>query len=485
MSKAGILIVEDSFIVSYHLQKTLENEGYKVLTHVDTGEKGLEFLKTNKADLVLMDVMLNGEMDGIEAATIIKKKYDIPVVYITALSDKDTVFRAKITEPYGFLTKPFEDREICTTIEMAIYKHDIELRLKQSEDKYFSTVRSISDAVVTINGDFQITYMNPSAESVTGWVLGDALGLTIEKVLQLKDADTEQFNVNPVQCSLKSSRMNSMPDGLILRSRDNYLKPIGEGSMSPIIDKSGRFSGMVLVFKDISEKLAHDRLVKELDTQRLAGLLQGQERERSRIAKDLHDGLGQMLNAIKMHVNFIVKDKPGANDLNKLIDEAIIESVRISENLLPSKLKDFDLATCIRSLCKQLSISTHSRIYFQSLGRSTELEQSQKINFYRIAQEGINNAIKHANANTINVLLDEESHRIQLSIEDDGRGMNLNTVWYDHHAHHGLVNMRERIEIMGGKLTMESDPNRGTLIVAEAPLLHVKPHEQIIGSAKS
>src|SRR5690242_502912 len=112
MSKAGILIVEDSFIVSYHLQKTLENEGYKVLTHVDTGEKGLEFLKTNKADLVLMDVMLNGDMDGIEAATIIKKKYDIPVVYITALSDKDTVFRAKITEPYGFLTKPFEDREI-------------------------------------------------------------------------------------------------------------------------------------------------------------------------------------------------------------------------------------------------------------------------------------------------------------------------------------------------------------------------------------
>ncbi len=145
LSKAGILIVEDSFIVAYHLQTTLESEGFRVLSTQDSGEGALEFIEKQRPDLVLMDIMLNGRMDGIETARIIKLRYNLPIIYITALTDKDTIQRAKITEPYGYLTKPFEDREIFTVIEMALYKHDIETRLRQSEEKHF-TARSISDA---------------------------------------------------------------------------------------------------------------------------------------------------------------------------------------------------------------------------------------------------------------------------------------------------------------------------------------------------
>src|SRR6218665_1518222 len=140
MSKAGILIVEDSFIVAYHLQATLESEGYTVLNRCDSAEAALQFVESSRPDLVLMDIMLSGHMDGIEAASVLKSTYNVPVVYITALTDKNTIGRAKVTEPYGFLTKPFEDREIFTVIEMALYKHDIESRLKQSEERYFSTV---------------------------------------------------------------------------------------------------------------------------------------------------------------------------------------------------------------------------------------------------------------------------------------------------------------------------------------------------------
>src|SRR5882672_4927030 len=114
MSKASILIVEDSFIVAYHLQATLESEGYQVLDKCDSGETALQSVELQKPDLVLMDIMLNGKMDGIEAASILKSKFNIPVIYITALTDKDTIARAKVTEPYGYLTKPFEDREIFT-----------------------------------------------------------------------------------------------------------------------------------------------------------------------------------------------------------------------------------------------------------------------------------------------------------------------------------------------------------------------------------
>jgi signal transduction histidine kinase len=201
----------------------------------------------------------------------------------------------------------------------------------------------------------------------------------------------------------------------------------------------------------------------------VAALMEGQEQERSRIARDLHDGLGQMLNAIKMNINFLGKNDPKLNSLFHLIDEAIQESIRISENLLPSKLKDFDLATCLRSLCNSISKTSETPIIFESFGDSRYIEQAQKVNFYRIAQEAINNALKHAEAASINIQLNEDEDRIELTIEDDGKGFEKN-LSYDQSQHHGLVNMKERAEIMGGKLSIESDAARGTLIIIEAPV---------------
>jgi signal transduction histidine kinase len=239
--------------------------------------------------------------------------------------------------------------------------------------------------------------------------------------------------------------------------------------MSPVINNKGKFTGLVIIFKDLSEKMAHEKLVKDFEKKHLAALLEGQELERSRIAKDLHDGLGQMLNAIKMNVAVIGKKNEKENNLSQLIDEAIQESVRISENLLPSKLKDFDLATCLRSLCNSIESTSRTPVSFEAFGESGEVGQTQKINFYRIAQEAINNAIKHAEAGTISVQLNEEQNIIQMMIEDDGKGFEKNKN-YDQSRHHGLVNMQERAAIMGGKLTIESDADRGTLIIVEAPV---------------
>jgi PAS domain S-box-containing protein len=468
LSKAKILIVEDSFIVAYHLQATLQSEGYEVIGMEDSGENALTFLQNKKPDLVLMDIMLNGDLDGIETARIVRLKYNLPVIYITALTDKDTIQRAKITEPFGYLTKPFEDREIFTVIEMALYKHDIESRLRRSEEKYFSTLRSISDAVIVIDQHYKITYLNPSAEVISGWVLLEGQGRSIFDVLKLRNSETDEYPVNPIQCLLGTGRVNSLPENLVLISKHDAQKFVGEGSMSPVIDNKGNLIGLVLIFKDVTQKMEHEKLLKNFEKERLTALLEGQEKERSRIAKDLHDGLGQMLTAIKMNIKISFNDDDCADNLYKLIDEAIVESVRISENLLPSKLKDFDLATCINSLCNQMKKSTNIDIAFESSGVPRNIEHNQKINFYRIAQEAINNAIKHASANMITVQLFEEDGNIRLSIEDDGTGISsLQDVSF--HGQNGLVNMRERTEIMSGKLSIESDRDRGTLIIAEAP----------------
>jgi PAS domain S-box-containing protein len=467
VSKASILIVEDSFIVAYHLKTTLESEGYHVLATQDSGEGALEFMKRQRPDLVLMDIMLNGLMDGVETARIIKLEYNVPIIYITALTDRDTIQRAKITEPYGYLTKPFEDREIFTVIEMALYKHNIESRLRKSEEKYFATVKSISDAVVVLDQNFTITYMNPSAEQICDRKLQESLGKQLFALFDLKNTETGEYPVNPVQCLLDGKNVNAMPDNLVLIRKDKTERNIGEGSLSPILDAKEKCIGMVMIFKDITQKIAHESLLRNFEKERLAALLEGQEKERSRIAKDLHDGLGQMLTAIKMNITLMISQDNKAQDLLRLIDEAVQESVRISENLLPSRLKDFDLATCINTLCNQIHQSTRTRINFDALGETVILDQQQKIHFFRIAQEAINNAIKHAQASYITVQLTQDENNTILTVEDDGKG--IPTSQQFNSLRHGLANMRDRAHTMGGKLSIESDTNRGTLIIAEAP----------------
>lgn len=126
MEEARVLIVEDEGIVAKDLQGTLENLGYVVPDVVSSGEEAVQKAAEMQLDLVLMDIVLKGDMDGIEAAERIRARFGIPVVYLTAYADEDTLQRAKLTEPYSYILKPFEERELHIAIEMALYKHQIE-----------------------------------------------------------------------------------------------------------------------------------------------------------------------------------------------------------------------------------------------------------------------------------------------------------------------------------------------------------------------
>jgi PAS domain S-box-containing protein len=468
MAKARILIVEDSLIVAYHLRKTLEVEGYEVSGIESTGEHALLAIQRQVPDLVMMDIMLAGKMDGVEAAMQIRSKHRIPVVFLTALSDKDTIQRAKITEPFGFVTKPFEDREIFTVIEMALYKHGIEMRLRQSEEKYVSTVNAISDTVVTIDQNFNISYINPSGIKLLGYSGDQLQGRNFFDTIVLKDSSSGETSINPFHIALDSQHGNALPPNLLIQEKEAGEIPI-EGSVSPVIDSKGSITGLLMIFKDISQKVAHEKLLREFEKRHLAAILEGQEQERSRIAKDLHDGLGQMLTALKMQIRLTRIDEQHAASLYRMIDESIQESIRISENILPAKLRDFDLATCLRSLCNGINSASVIPVSFESFGQSLPIGQTQKVNLYRITQEAVNNAIKHSQADSISVQLNEDENFIQLTIEDDGRGFSTGLP-LDQSVHHGLANMRERAEIMGGTFTIESDKDRGTLIIIEAPL---------------
>lgn len=136
----NILVVEDESIVAKDIQFCLKKLGYEVVGVVDTGERAIEIAKEKSPDLIMMDIMLKGDISGIEAAEAIRQDADIPVIFLTAYTDKDTVNKAKEAEPYGYIIKPFKEIDIQTAIEIALYKHGKEQKVKQERDYYYSMV---------------------------------------------------------------------------------------------------------------------------------------------------------------------------------------------------------------------------------------------------------------------------------------------------------------------------------------------------------
>ncbi len=168
MKKKQILIVEDERVEADDIKMILEKVGYAVCGIAFSGEEAVKKAEEMQPDLVLMDIVLKGEMDGIEAASIIRSRFDIPIVYLTAYADKKILDQAKITEPFGYILKPFDDKDLYTNIETALYKHEMGKMLIESEKRYRSVVENAHDAIYIIT-PYAFQYANPAFEKLTGW----------------------------------------------------------------------------------------------------------------------------------------------------------------------------------------------------------------------------------------------------------------------------------------------------------------------------
>lgn len=161
MSKIKILIVEDESIVAKDIQNILKGLGYNVVSIVSTGEKALSEVEKHMPNLVLMDIMLKGDMTGIQSAEIIRERYDIPVVFLTAYADENTIEKAKSAIPYGYIIKPFKEKELETTIEMAINKHINDMEMKKERDLLHSIVinKDEKDSIF-VRADYRLNKVN-------------------------------------------------------------------------------------------------------------------------------------------------------------------------------------------------------------------------------------------------------------------------------------------------------------------------------------
>lgn len=261
MSSAKILVVEDENIVATDIQNRLKRLGYAVPAVVNSGEKALKQVAEDRPALVIMDIRLSGDMDGITAAETIRSNFQIPVIYLTAYADEITLERAKLTEPFGYIIKPFQARDLQIAIEMALHKHQMEKQLKSRSQWLDLIIKSIGDAVIVTDDNGCIQLMNPVAEALSGWNQEEAFGKDLIEVLYIINKDTGVATENPAVTVMRKGAVLSMPSCTLI-SRDGTEKAIGD-SAAPIRDDQGNITGVVLTFQDFTERQqAEERLLR-------------------------------------------------------------------------------------------------------------------------------------------------------------------------------------------------------------------------------
>ena len=239
---ASVLVVEDETIIALAIRSTLEGLGYQVPAIAVSGDEAIHKAIECRPDLVLMDIHLRGDMDGIDAIQEIRRRIDVPVIYLTAYADPATVERARKTEPYGYLLKPFEQRELHIVIEMALYRHEMQRKLRESERWLAATLRSIGDAVVATDGDWRIRFLNPAAEKLTGWSAEEAIGRELAQVLPVAMGGA------PRPLSTDDDVSGGGIAEATLTTRSGARIPIQESSTT-IRDDDGRVIGTVIAIR--------------------------------------------------------------------------------------------------------------------------------------------------------------------------------------------------------------------------------------------
>jgi diguanylate cyclase (GGDEF)-like protein/PAS domain S-box-containing protein len=250
MNNEKILIVEDEKIIALDLQRRLERFGYSVVGMTSDGEEAVSLAKDREPDIVLMDIMLAGNMDGIEAAGKIRTLYSIPVIFLTAYTDEKTLERAKEVEPFGYILKPFKERELYTTIDIALYKNSIDKKLRKQERLFSAILHSINDGIVATDTEFTVSFMNPVAEDITGWREAAAKGRHASAVISLVDPRTQ-----------RELLVGDLPD---VDERPYFFSEVAvknalgqtlvvDGSLTRIHEKENEADGFLLALRDITE----------------------------------------------------------------------------------------------------------------------------------------------------------------------------------------------------------------------------------------
>lgn len=511
----SILVVEDERIVAKDIKFSLQSFGYNVIAIAGSGEEAIEQAAKLQPDIVLMDIQLEGEMDGVQAAEQIYNGLNIPVVYLTAHSDYLTLERARSTGPFGYILKPFEEQDLLVTIETALHRYQLEKKLKESERWWATTFQSLGNAVIATDAIGRVKFLNLAAETLTGWTQKDALGRDATEIFKLLNSQTGALINNYVFKILREETV--VLADTVLISKDNVEIPIDQIA-APIKDDQGNVNGVVIVFRDIvsqpdkpsqpvlertneleaqKAKLERLNLLKddflstvshELRTP-MANIKVGLQmleialnQKNARPATNLHPKVDNS-SLISRYIEILNKECAREIELiNNLLDLQRLEAgvqllkeelIRL-ENWLPQLLEPFKERSHSRQLSLQIDISADIP---PIVSDSDSLE--------RILVELLNNACKYTPPQErITVLADVQNNVILLSVVNSGVEIPQNELprvfdqfyripsadrWKQGGTGLGLALVKRLVEHLGGSIQVKSTLGQ-TCFTVELPL---------------
>lgn len=318
MSKKKIMVVEDEAVVAADIRMSLEQLDYDVPAVVSDGYGAIREAADRKPDLVLMDIMLEGDMDGIEAAEHIQNVLGIPIVYLTAHGDADTLRKAGTSQPYGYLLKPFDIRTLAPTIEMALYKHEVDRKLRESEEKLKQLTRE--QEIVLENSSMGIAFLKERKFSWVNGKFAEILGCTKEELAgkdsRLMYSSPEEYERVGREVYPHLARADVYEGEAMLKRKDGTL--LRGRLCGKVIDQSDPSAGSIWIAEDITER-------KKIE----------EERERMLVQQSKMAAMGEMIGAIGHQwrqplntLGLVVQGLKNSYDDGELDDETLSQAVK-------------------------------------------------------------------------------------------------------------------------------------------------------------
>ncbi|MHC5937177.1 ATP-binding response regulator [Nostoc sp.] len=253
MFSCKILVVEDEKIPASNIKKSLQKLGYSVSEITKCGEEAIKKVAETHPHLVLINICLAGEIDGLHVADIIENRFHVPVVYLTEGSEYKTLHRNHLSEPFNYVVKPFIESDLHFAIEMALYNYQSKKILHEEKHRLGAIINSMGCAVIVTYTNGCIQMMNPIAELITGWKQSEAFGKDLVEVVNLVDKDGGETIKNLAIHVIETGEVLNLPENSTLITKDGNEVAIGD-NVAPIRDQNGNITGSVLVFQDITKR---------------------------------------------------------------------------------------------------------------------------------------------------------------------------------------------------------------------------------------
>ncbi|MDX2062515.1 MAG: response regulator [Bacteroidia bacterium] len=396
-----VFIVEDEILIAENARVKLTKLGYDVVHVAMTGEEAVVKILELRPDVVLMDIKLGGELDGIETAGQVLESYPVPIIFTTAYSDQATLSRVKSILPYGYIIKPYQLTDLSTNIELALHRFQDFLARQQATAALERAFTVVNDALVVLDGQLRVLYLNPSAEALVGLPLASVQGQPFGDRLQLN----ETAALGWLQAHHQRAEAVALPAGARL------VHPSGGSvQVEGTVVSSGADGGLLISLRG---------QVASATAQKLTTYVELEERDRLRIAETLHESIGQLLSAAKMNLEALPSSEGGKHiEASKaLLNDAVLEVRRMTQQVLPNLLKDFGLGPSLRAyfIDLQKQYPGHA-LSFSAEGLTQRLPPSEEYTFYRLTQDLVAYLLKDPGCNHINGVLADVEAGVQLQL---------------------------------------------------------------------